>query len=280
MERIIKWFVPIVVTLALLIASALFLMWFRTVEQDIPAPSDIAMVYIPQSQDMYQTKPYEQLVSQPKGLSTNQLKQHYGLYTGYVNKRNEIEKNLQTVDRQKKANRTYSPYRALKIAETYAVNGSLLHELYFENMKPTDTQPGAEIMKLITCSFGSFDNFKKDFIDAAGVARGWVVTAYGMDDGRVHNYVLEEHNQNVPVLSIPLLVLDVYEHAYMIDFGTKRTPYVDIFWNNIDWNVVEERIKKWVAWFLSTLPMYCIFAYKRFAFCVPPFTLLTLFCYY
>ncbi len=202
--------------------------------------------YIPQDVHTYATKPYDELIHQIKGLSTNQLKQHYELYAGYVKKRNQIEKDLQTVNRENSASTTYSPYRALKVAETFAVNGSLLHELYFENMGVQETQPGPTTMKLITCSFGSFDNFKKDFIDAGGVARGWVIMAYGLDDGRLHNYVLEAHNQNVPILSIPLLVLDVYEHAYMIDFGIKRVSYLDIFWQAINWNVVEERIVKWV----------------------------------
>ena len=73
---------------------------------------------------------------------------------------------------------------------------------------------------------------------------------YGIDDGHVHNYVFESHNQNVPVLSIPLLVLDVYEHAYMIDFGIKRAAYLDVFWENVNWDVVEQRIKKWVLPFM------------------------------
>ena len=245
MKSILKW-LSIIATISLLfLLSIILFIWFRSNNNDtIVATQDSQ--YIPQSQDMYQAKPYNKLIQQVKDISANQLKQHYGLYTGYVNKRNEIEKKLQTVSRTNAASRTYSPYRALKIAETYAVNGSLLHELYFENMHVSDTKPGPELMKLIACSFGTFDNFKKDFLDAAGVSRGWVVTAYGMDNGRLHNYVLEEHNQNVPILSIPVLVLDVYEHAYMIDFGTKRNPYLAIFWQNIDWDVVEKRIETWV----------------------------------
>jgi Fe-Mn family superoxide dismutase len=210
--------------------------------------------YVPQSPESYQTMSYDTLIYNTKGLSINQLKQHYDLYAGYVKKRNQIERNLQTVNRENAASTTYSPYRALKVAETFAVNGSLLHQLYFENMHANGSQPGVLTMKLIDCSFGSFDNFKKDFFDAGGVARGWVILAYGLDDGRLHNYVLEAHNQNVPVLAIPLLVLDVYEHAYMIDFGIKRANYLDVFWNNIDWNVVEERIEKWVLPFKNASP--------------------------
>ena len=68
-----------------------------------------------------------------------------------------------------------------------------------------------------------------------------------LDDGTIHNFVLKEHNQSVPVLMIPLLVIDMYEHAYMIDFGTAKNPYFDVFWRNINWSVIEDWITKWVA---------------------------------
>lgn len=181
-----------------------------------------------------------------KGISSNQLEQHQQLYAGYVKKRNEIARRLETVNRANSASRTYSPFRSLKLAETYAVNGSILHELYFGNISQPGKQPGPLTLELIEENFGSFEKFKQDLMDCGGVSRGWAVTSYNIDDGLLHNYVFEEHNQHVPVLTIPLLVLDVYEHAYMIDFGIKRDPYLDAFWNNIDWDVVEQRIEKWV----------------------------------
>jgi len=181
-----------------------------------------------------------------QGLSNNQINQHLQLYKGYVNKRNEITDKLKTVNRKNAGSRTYSAYRALKVAETYAVNGSVLHELYFENLGKQNQKPGPLMQKLIEKSFGSMDAFKQDFMDAGSCARGWVLTGYMLDDNLIHNFVLEEHNQHVPVLCIPLLILDVYEHAYMIDFGIHRNKYLDVFWKNIDWNAVEQRIKKWV----------------------------------
>lgn len=183
-------------------------------------------------------------------LTTKQIEQHYTLYKGYVSKRNEITQKLKMIDLSQKGNKTYSPYRALKISETYAVNGSLLHELYFENIGQTKQAIGPKMKQLIIDSFGSIERFGKDFALSAACARGWVITAFVLDDKQIHNYVLEEHNQNVPILSIPLLVLDVYEHAYMIDYGINRTPYVEKFWNTIDWNAVEKRIEKWVVPFL------------------------------
>lgn len=188
------------------------------------------------------------------GLSASQIKQHKILYAGYVKSRNDIAKALETIDRVTAKSRTYSKFRALKVAETYAVNGSILHELYFENLATQPTQMGPLTKKLITKSFGTTEAFKQDFMAAGNSARGWVLTSYQLDDGRLHNYVLEEHNQHVPVLAMPLIVLDVYEHAYMIDFGIQRTPYLNVFWDNIDWDMVEERVKKWVQPFTPKNP--------------------------
>lgn len=243
MQKYIKW-----LPLGILLLVLLFLSLWLTVrfKKFMSLRSCQSSTYVSQVPKTYPTKPYAELVGHINGLTENQLKQHYDLYAGYVKKRNQIEQDLQTVDRADSAGITYSPFRALKIAETFAVNGSLLHELYFENMSAKQTQPGLETMKLIIDGYGSLENFKSDLIDSGAVARGWVITAYGMDDGHLHNYVLESHNQNVPVLSIPLLVLDVYEHAYMIDFGIKRAAYLDVFWDNINWDVVEQRVKKWV----------------------------------
>jgi Fe-Mn family superoxide dismutase len=191
----------------------------------------------------YQVKKF---ALQIKGLSNNQIEQHKTLYAGYVKKRNQIEENLQTVSRADSKNRTYSPFRALKVAQTYAHNGAVLHELYFENLGKQNATVGPLMQQFINKNFGSLQAFQQDLLDCANCARGWAVTCYCIDDGSIKNFVLEEHNTHVPMLVIPLLVLDVYEHAYMIDFGINRDPYLDIFWNNINWDVVEERIAQWV----------------------------------
>ncbi|MCX5922843.1 MAG: superoxide dismutase [Candidatus Dependentiae bacterium] len=178
-------------------------------------------------------------------FSNSQLEQHTKLYQGYVKKRNEIEESLKTVDRSNVANITYSPFRALKIAETFAHNGSILHELYFQNLG-TGTQPGKQTLELINKNFGSLEKFKEDVIACASCSRGWVVTGYCLDDHSVHNYVLDAHNQTVPVLVVPLLVIDIYEHAYMIDYGIDRAQYLKDMWENINWDVVEQRVEKWL----------------------------------
>ncbi|BDC34081.1 superoxide dismutase [Candidatus Dependentiae bacterium Noda2021] len=183
-----------------------------------------------------------------KGITSNQLDQHQKLYQGYVKKRNEIAHSLTTVDRTNSAGITYSPFRALKVAETFALNGSVLHELYFEGLG-TGTKPGKKTLQLITENFGSLEKFKKDLLETAGCSRGWAIMCFNIDDGKVYNYLLDAHNETVPMLALPLLIVDVYEHAYMIDFGINRAKYLDILWTNINWDVVEKRVEKWVTKF-------------------------------
>lgn len=183
------------------------------------------------------------IVMGPKKLSPKQISDHKELYVGYVNKRNEIDEALQMVDKAK-ANQSYSQLRGLKVSETFARNGALLHELYFENIK-TGTSIGPKTEEVLVKNFGSVRTFKEDLMAVAMCARGWVLTCYNLDDHRVQNYLLDAHNETVPVLTIPILAVDTYEHAYMIDFGINRKEYLNILWDNINWDVVEERLKQW-----------------------------------
>ena len=75
-------------------------------------------------------------------------------------------------------------------------------------------------------------------------ARGWVILAYDLNDGRLHNYISDIHNQGIVLGTIPLIVLDMYEHAYFIDFGTDKKSYIDWFLSSINWEIVEERLGK------------------------------------
>ncbi len=202
---------------------------------------------VPNSSDalpFFEHKPLSfDLSGKLKGLSTKQIEEHEQLYRGYVTKRNEIAQQLASADRSKANNVTNSPYRGLKLAETFAMNGDILHRLYFQNLTPKSTTIGENTAQLIKENFGSLEAYKADLFAAAQSARGWAITGYALDDGRVYNFVLDTHNQMVPMLVIPLVVLDVYEHAYMIDFGIKRVPYLDVFWQALDWDIIEKRIE-------------------------------------
>ena len=166
-------------------------------------------------------------------------------YAGYVNKRNEIEKELTTVDRSK-ANQNYSTFRSLKVEETWNGNGSILHEVYWNTMggdgKYTDSM---HVIKKINEDFGSFQAWKDDFIATGKVGRGWVVLVEDtMTDGKLRNVLFDVHNQGGLVGSIPIIAADTFEHAYYHKFGPDRAAYLSALVENIDWSKVEQYSKK------------------------------------
>jgi Fe-Mn family superoxide dismutase len=191
---------------------------------------------------MYSPEPlkYKEL----PGLTERQLAEHHDvLYAGYVKKVNELREALKAVDLAK-ANATYSDLREMKIEEGFAVNGVTLHEAYFANLTPAETKPEGAILKLIEEDFGSYEAWASEFAACGIAGRGWVVLAFDFKDLRLHTYVCDAHHQGGIWGSVPLLVLDVYEHAYFLDYGTARKKYIDVFMNHIDWTVVNELVEK------------------------------------
>jgi len=178
-----------------------------------------------------------------KGISDNQLQQHRDtLYAGYVAKLNVIEEELKKASTEG-ANPTYSAIGELKRQEIFATNGIFLHELYFGNLGGKGGAADGSIADMLKKKWGSFDKWAADFKASGMAARGWVVMAYSFNDNTVHNYSMDLHDVGGVWNSVPLLVLDVYEHAYMIDYGVKRAAYLDAFMGNIDWSVVNKRLE-------------------------------------
>jgi Fe-Mn family superoxide dismutase len=178
-----------------------------------------------------------------KGISDNQISQHMDiLYTGYVNKLNEVEERLKTVDITK-ANQVFSDFRALKADESFALNGVVLHELYFENLGGEGGLPTGKLADLLTRDFGLLEKWDENFRACGMAARGWVILGLSTYDGKLHNYCLDAHNTTFPASCVPLLVMDVYEHAYAIDYGVKRPPYIEAFMNNVEWDTAAKRIE-------------------------------------
>ena len=171
------------------------------------------------------------------GISRASVEAHYKLYQGYVNKRNEILARLGVVDASS-ANQVYSDIRALKVDLTFAIGGIKNHEIYFEHLGGGGGDPTGLIGDLIERDFGSVQNWRSD-LKATGMAgRGWAWTAYDWDEGHLFNY-LGDAQSSFPIWNAtPLVALDVYEHAYFLDFQTDRAAYIDAFFDNLDWNVV------------------------------------------
>jgi Fe-Mn family superoxide dismutase len=177
------------------------------------------------------------------GISRETIEAHYKLYQGYVNKRNEILGKLADVDLSS-ANQVYSDLRSLKVDLTFAIGGIKNHEIYFEHLGGTGGDPAGIFGTLVKRDFGSVGDWKTD-LKATGMAgRGWAWTAYDWDEGRLFNYVGDAQNTFPVWNATPLVGLDVYEHAYFIDFGTDRAAYIDKFFDNLDYDVVNDWVQK------------------------------------
>ncbi|HBG47222.1 MAG TPA: superoxide dismutase [Deltaproteobacteria bacterium] len=180
----------------------------------------------------------------PEGLSEAQITNHRDiLYVGYVNKLNEIEERQRKLDTST-ANQVFSDWRAVKIEESFALNGVILHEYYFENLTGKGGKPTAKLGELISREWGSFEKWSEEFKASGLACRGWVILALSIYDGKLHNFCLDAHNEKVPINIVPILVMDVYEHAYFLDYGAKRAPYIDAFMKNINWNICQKRLER------------------------------------
>lgn len=165
------------------------------------------------------------------------------LYAGYVKKINEIEEKLKSADKSA-ANATYSEFGELKREETFALNGVKLHEGYFDNMSSAPSVCEGKIRAIIERDFGSYENWEVEF-KATGIAgRGWVVLAYDMDEKKLRNVMCDSHNQGGVWNMFALFIMDIYEHAYFLDYATARKVYIEAFFKNLNWEHVNELLEK------------------------------------
>lgn len=183
------------------------------------------------------------------GISRKTHEEHYELYKGYVGKVNEIRGKLAAmgVPDPTKANQTYSDIRELKVEYTFALGGVKNHELYFGHLGGKGGDPTGAIADAINGAFGSFANWKADLKATGIAARGWVWLAHDWTDNSLFNYIGDAQNTFPVWNATPLLGLDVYEHAYFIDFGRNRGNYIDAFFKVIDWDAVNDNLRKAVA---------------------------------
>ncbi len=178
------------------------------------------------------------------GLSERQLSEHHDvLYAGYVKKYNEIVEKTQSVDLES-TNATYSELRELFVEKNFALNGIKLHESYFDNMTDKPTKIAGTIEQLIVKRWGSVEQWQAEFAALGIAARGWVVLCFDYNLGQLENYIYDMHNQGGVADTELVLVMDVYEHAYFLDYGTARKDYITKFMAAIDWDVVNKRVAR------------------------------------
>src|SRR3989344_1327109 len=192
----------------------------------------------------YEPKNFDQILGTP-GFSEQLLKNHFTLYQGYVTNTNKVAEALNTGTKEGKNNTP--EYAELKRRFGWELNGMRLHELYFGNMRnggsKLDRNP--KLHEKILDTFGSYENWEKDF-KASGTMRGigWTILYHDPIGGRIFNTWVNEHDLGHLAGGVPILILDVFEHAYMLDYGLKRADYIEAFFKAIDWSVVTERFNE------------------------------------
>jgi len=188
----------------------------------------------------YTQKDYSKLIGM-EGFSETLLKNHFTLYQGYVTNTNKV---LDILDQMTKDGKTGTPeFAELKRRLGWEFNGMRLHEYYFENLGgKTQLDKNARLAKKITEDFGSYEAWEKDF-KATGTMRGigWVVLYQDVTNGRLINFWINEHDVAHPAGCNPILIMDVFEHAFMLDYGLKKADYIEAFFRNIDWRALEAR---------------------------------------
>jgi Fe-Mn family superoxide dismutase len=190
----------------------------------------------------YAPKDYSKIVGM-EGFSNKILENHFTLYQGYVTNTNKV---LDTLDQMNKDGKTALPeFAELKRRLGWEFNGMRLHEYYFENLGGKGgVSKDSKAAKAIGVSFGSIEAWEKDF-RATGAMRGigWVVLYQDISSNRLINFWVNEHDTAHPAGCNPLLIMDVFEHAYMLDYGLKRADYIEAFFKNINWSAVDARGK-------------------------------------
>jgi len=175
------------------------------------------------------------------GISDGQIEQHWHLYEAYVKNTNEL------LDEIREAEAGSKHWAELKRRLGFEYNGMALHEYYFGNLAAgRSLTPKSALADALASDWGDFRAWREDFAKTAAMRGiGWVVLYHDPGAGRLFNWWVSDHEVNHPAGLAPILVLDVFEHAWMVDYGAgEKDKYVDAFLENIGWEAVERRFKE------------------------------------
>ena len=191
---------------------------------------------------VYTAKDYSGLIGM-EGFGETLLNNHFTLYQGYVTNTNKL---LDSLAAMLKEGKIATPeYAELKRRMGFEFNGMRLHEYYFENLGGEGAlDKSGKLGKTLAEEFGSYEDWEKDFRGTATMRGiGWAILYQDNLTGMLLNQWINEHETGHPAGCTPLLVLDVFEHAFMIDYGLKRADYIESFFKNINWGAVEARLR-------------------------------------
>jgi len=191
--------------------------------------------------EIYKVKPLPFAYNALEGISEQQLKFHHDThYVAYVNNRNKIEEQLDEM--RKKGD--FPNIRGLKLNESHNASGMILHEIYWDTLGGKGGDPKGKLAEKMKQDFGSIENWKKEFMAIAGTGRGWVLLCFDLSDNRLHNYSVDFHDQGAVWGSIPIMALDLWEHAHYTDYGPNKAKYFEAFFKNINWERISENFEK------------------------------------
>ena len=186
----------------------------------------------------YEQKDFSHLLGTP-GFSDTLLTNHFKLYAGYVTNTNKALELLKTAEGPQ--------WAELKRRFGWEFNGMRLHELYFGNLskEPTKLPEDSALYKKIVETFGSGQAYHDNFVKVGSMRGiGWVIMAYDKEAGKIFNVWINEHDVGYLVGAVPLLVMDVFEHAFITDYGLNKADYIKAFVEAIDWDVVQKRFEE------------------------------------
>ncbi|TSK07879.1 MAG: superoxide dismutase [Geobacter sp.] len=190
----------------------------------------------------FTAKDFSELIGMP-GFSEALLNNHFTLYQGYVKNSNTLDEQL--IQLRKEGKGADPMFAEMKRRFGWEFNGMRLHELYFENLGGnTPINQDGRLAARLHQDFGSFDEWVQDF-KSVGAMRGigWAILYQDVTNGRLLNFWINEHDTGHPAGCVPILVMDVFEHAFMTDYGLKRADYINSFFQNIEWTKAEERMQ-------------------------------------
>jgi Fe-Mn family superoxide dismutase len=190
----------------------------------------------------YTAKDYNRLLGM-EGFSDTLLKNHFTLYQGYVANTNKL---IETLGRMLKEGKVGVPeFAELKRRFGWEFNGMRLHEYYFENLGGKGgLEKAGKLSKRISEDFGNYEAWEKEFRAVGGMRGiGWAILYQDSLTGKLINFWINEHDTGHPAGCSPILILDVFEHAFMLDYGLKKADYIEAFFKNINWRTVEGRLR-------------------------------------
>ena len=190
----------------------------------------------------YEAKDYTKLIGM-EGFSETLLKNHFTLYQGYVTNTNKLMDMLASMLKEGKVGTP--EYAELKRRMGWEFNGMRLHEYYFDNLGgKAALDKSGKLAKKLAENFGGYEDWERDFRGTGAVRGiGWVILYKDNVSGKLFNQWINEHDVGHPAGCAPILVMDVFEHAFITDYGLKRADYIEAFFRNINWAVVESRLK-------------------------------------